>query len=644
MMITWSPHTGSHANSSPEAVIRYLLSAHVKKNIEGRRVAIERNPAPELLMGTPEFIILTLRALRQKHRYSVSTLSFAPEDVSVDAFNDFDPEVRRDVYQALGLFFEVAYAGIPTWARLRPLIGTHTHTGRLEVNILMLRVVTNAAGRVRAYNPHPPGERHRRIWDACRDVLNMHFGWADPLDESRRKMTKASDMLLKLQREAARSGGRVPDDPGRSVRGMAECLVEWGKLENRGQLVNNIISESDSRLIPTRTSKDTVTFYNRETSEMVRLGGFYFSDAFTDGNLLTTRKMDEYGVSRRAELAASPTELGAAMARRAIFNSAKYGHAAQYEFDPLAILSGPSPQWPFDALSMKGMQYGTNFNSVRTATGQATREIDGRAGGSHPGAGRSGRGVGNGAQGHAADARLFRCAQQAATVFERLRSYLLDLANNLRHRQTRMLLAQGLARASSADWKNITKRLEALNDLHLTSSKLAGTSGRTPPAHSADRAAAKDHGSGRSAGPVRAGGSIRDGNQPDPRADGAGRDRTRSGYRDTGKGASAHLGNGKPKAEDGTNGSRNCQSSAPDGSAGAEQAGALTRGELISIARKAAREQGVSTLRLSFVNRNGQQWLRAEADGVETFFDGSCEVGFDRGLEPPADDNQGPGF
>ena len=411
MMITWSRHTGSHANSSPEAVIRYLLSAHVKKNLEGRSVAIERNPAPELLMGTPELMGLTLRVLRQMHRYSVSTLSFAPEEVSVDAFNDFDPKVRRDVYQALGLFFEVAYAGIPTWARLRPLIGTHTHTGRLEVNILMPRVVRNSRGRIRAYNPHPPLNTYRRMWDSCRNVLITYLGWADPLDASRRQMTKPSDMLLKLQREAARSGGRVPDDPGRSVRGMAECLVEWGKLENRGQLVNNIISESDSRLIPTRTSKDTVTFYNRETSEMVRLGGFYFSDAFTDGNLLTTRKMDEYGVSRRAELAASPTELGAAMARRAISNSAKYGHAVQHEFDPLAILSGPRPQWPFDTISMKGVQYGTNINSARTATGQATREIDGRTGGSHPGSGRSGRGVGKGAQGHAPDARLFRCAQ-----------------------------------------------------------------------------------------------------------------------------------------------------------------------------------------------------------------------------------------
>jgi hypothetical protein len=70
----------------------------------------------------------------------------------------------------------------------------------------------------------------------------------------------------------------------------------------------------------------------------------------------------------------------------------------------------------------------------------------------------------------------------------------------------------------------------------------------------------------------------------------------------------------------------------------------LTRGELISSAWTAAREQGVSSLRLSFVKRDGQQWLRVEADGVETLFDGSCEMAFDRGLEPPADDNQVPGF
>lgn len=70
----------------------------------------------------------------------------------------------------------------------------------------------------------------------------------------------------------------------------------------------------------------------------------------------------------------------------------------------------------------------------------------------------------------------------------------------------------------------------------------------------------------------------------------------------------------------------------------------MTRAELISSARKAASEQGVSTLRLSFVKRDGRQWLRVEADGVETLFDGSCEVAFDRGLEPAADDSQGPGL
>lgn len=644
MIIAWSPHTGSRANRSAEAAIRYLLPNYSGGNFKNVRSAIERNPAPELLMGTPEFVVLPLRALRQKHRYSVLTLSFAPEEVSVEAFNDFDPEVRRDVCKALGLFFEVAYAGIPTWARLRPLIGTHTHTGRLEVNILMPRVVRNSRGQIRAHNPHPPLNTYRKMWDSCRNVLITYFGWADPLDASRRQMTKASGLLLKQQREAARSGGRVPYEPGRDVRAMAECLVEWAELGNREQLVNAITGESDGLLVPIKISKHSVMLFNRETGEEIYGGGFYFSEAFTDDNLLTAENLHEYKLSRSAELAASPIELGEAMVRWAGVNSAKHGHAAQYEFDPLAILSGPSPQWPFDVLSMKGMQYGTNFNSARTATGHAAREIDGRAGGSHPGPGRPGRGIGNGAQGHAPDARLFRYAQQAATVFGRLRSYLADLANNLRHRQTRILLAQGLARASSADWKTITKRLEALNDRNFTSPRLAGTSDRTPPAHSADRAAAKDHGSGKSAGPLRAGGSIRGGNQPDPGADGAGRDRTRSGYRDTGKGAGAHRGNGKPKTADGTNGSRNFQSSAPDGRAGSEQAEGLTRGELISSARKAAREQGVSTLRLSFVKRDGQQWLRVEVDGVETLFDGRCEVGFDRGLEPPADDNQGPEF
>ena len=137
----WSPHTGTAGNDSPRAVIYYLMARDVSKTLGAWRTRVTRDPAPELLIGDPQACLHTLRALRTKHRYSVATLSFTVEDIPVGEFNAGDPDLRSRVDRMLQLFFEVAYAGLPREARLHPLVGTHTHTGRLKVNILMPRAI-----------------------------------------------------------------------------------------------------------------------------------------------------------------------------------------------------------------------------------------------------------------------------------------------------------------------------------------------------------------------------------------------------------------------------------------------------------------------------------------------------------------------
>ena len=121
MIVGWSPHTGATANASPRAAIKYQLSPEVSKKLGAWRGLVTRDPAPELLVGDPQASLVTLKALRTKHRYSVATLSFAREEIAVDRFNAGDPELRAQVAQTLTLFFEVAYAGLPPAARLHPL-------------------------------------------------------------------------------------------------------------------------------------------------------------------------------------------------------------------------------------------------------------------------------------------------------------------------------------------------------------------------------------------------------------------------------------------------------------------------------------------------------------------------------------------
>ncbi|WP_423208928.1 hypothetical protein E2976_01950 (plasmid) [Paracoccus yeei] len=143
MLLTWSPHSGDGPHVSPKAAVDYMLDPVVRKAIGDSPLDVLRDPVPELLLGDPDIFPLSLNALPFKHRYSVATLSFHAQDISVDAFNAGDPVLRQRIGQALRLFFDVAWAGIPHESRIPPLVGTHTHTGRLEVNIMLARAVWN---------------------------------------------------------------------------------------------------------------------------------------------------------------------------------------------------------------------------------------------------------------------------------------------------------------------------------------------------------------------------------------------------------------------------------------------------------------------------------------------------------------------
>jgi len=77
MIVGWSPHTGASKNTSPQAVIEYLMNHDIGKMIVAWHVGVAHNPAPELLLGVSHLTFAQLNVLRTKHRYSVATLSFA---------------------------------------------------------------------------------------------------------------------------------------------------------------------------------------------------------------------------------------------------------------------------------------------------------------------------------------------------------------------------------------------------------------------------------------------------------------------------------------------------------------------------------------------------------------------------------------
>jgi len=201
MLIGWSPHQGSTDLHQPSA---YLLDSQVMKTVGMARVLEVREPAPELLLGQPSIVQSAISALRFEQKYRVATLSFAPTDIDVAAFNAGEVTARKAGAAAIDLFLEMAFAGVPEPNRPPVFAGTHTHAGGLEINIVMPRFVWTPAGELRSYNPHPPMKGSRDAWDALGDFLNETFGWQNPRSPEKARGIAGPDWLEKRVAAALR--------------------------------------------------------------------------------------------------------------------------------------------------------------------------------------------------------------------------------------------------------------------------------------------------------------------------------------------------------------------------------------------------------------------------------------------------------
>lgn len=183
MILLWSPH-----NSGPvQRVLRYLLAPEITATIGGQRERIRRDPAPELLRGCAARVTRVIAATEARRTYTCATLSFAKNEVDIAMWQRGDPDTRCRIDAAIDLWCETAYPGIAPAARPPILVGTHLHTGRLEINILVPAcLLLERGGRLlpRSYNVQLPCKRRDDPWVAYQDALNHAFGWHDPGDAS----------------------------------------------------------------------------------------------------------------------------------------------------------------------------------------------------------------------------------------------------------------------------------------------------------------------------------------------------------------------------------------------------------------------------------------------------------------------------
>lgn len=308
---------------------QYMEAACVVKTVDGTRHVVVRDPVPEVLSGSASLLRQVLTSLSFKRPYCFGLMSFEQEDVDVAAFNAGAPEPRRSVAAALALFKAALWPGLPRHACPPLYVTTHTHLGRLELNIAVPRCIFAADGKIKSYNPDPPfrGDTPSQLWVAVQDVLNHHFSWADPGSPERQRLVQHPDWVDKRDAEAARLDVPRPVD----LRAALNAEVQSAIQDMAHPTAADVTQILRSRLAPrgwdivTRTKKSiTVGETGAQASERIRLRGYLYHDDFCGILAEQPERLDELRGKRRAALEKAQSRLQEYWDRRAQYNRCRY--------------------------------------------------------------------------------------------------------------------------------------------------------------------------------------------------------------------------------------------------------------------------------------------------------------------------------
>lgn len=348
MLVGFSHHhdnpgtTGQARADDYRALSDYMDSPWVVKVIGGARVCVNREPVPEILYGRAEVLRRQIAALPFQRKYRFGLLSFEESDIDVVAFNSGDPRRRREIDLALALFVEALWPGVPADARPMPYVTTHTHTGRLEINLAHPRAV-HVNGRAFSHNPDPPTRQGEpsEYWRSFRDLLNLTFGWADPEDPARRLNFARPDWEAKLLAEGERAGlTAVPDRRDQALYAVWDA-VQAGEVFSREDVLAVLdvhLAPAGWRVLSTTDKTVTIGAPGAPPKQRLRLKGRYFSADF-DGRPETPdpEPVLREKARRLAELETAPARFRAAWEKRAAYNRKRYGRG-----------DWPEPAWSME--------------------------------------------------------------------------------------------------------------------------------------------------------------------------------------------------------------------------------------------------------------------------------------------------------
>lgn len=321
--------------ASPRRMKNYL-TRDAQSNKEGIKV----------LRGDPERTCKIAEQLSFSKNYTAGCLSFLESDLT-----DRQKELIMDSFERM------VFAGMDreqydiSWIE-------HRDKGRLELNFFSPEVDLRSGKRFQMYYH----KRDVQMFNAWRNVVNTHFGLADPTDPSRRQATTfkrgQSQKAVDIKTECER---------------LAVAWYADGSVTNRNELVNRLIDEvgfdgvAKTAKGKDKFGKDYVTFIKTDEGkeQRFRLKGALFEEVAPVSSYTNT-PTPNHTINLEAEKDIYRKMVHARMERHA----KNYSNASKTAFNDLTSITLTTP--------LKRTQKATNNDFKHTTTNSTTTENDRR--------------------------------------------------------------------------------------------------------------------------------------------------------------------------------------------------------------------------------------------------------------------------
>jgi len=299
----------------------YLTSEYVRqsdsrgrplRDDRGNVVFRRRDPAPEVLRGSPEATRRLIDSIDNRHKYTSGVVAFHVDDAPTE----------KQQREMMDDFEGLAFSGLEPdqydilWVR-------HTHEGNTELHMVVPRVELSTG---KALNVAPPG--HSKYYDALRDSWNYENSWARPDDPVRSRLVNTPPTYDKpiLQSQAK----------------AREEITEWLRNRVADGLVNDrsgVVASLEELGEVTRQGKDYVSVKPTGFNKAVRLKGAIYAEEF-DGSALRNLVAEAStgpGESRTTELESAQkarAELTGWIERRTDYHKERYQRSDQTSGGP----------------------------------------------------------------------------------------------------------------------------------------------------------------------------------------------------------------------------------------------------------------------------------------------------------------------